>query len=66
LSDKAKPSSYETIADAATRHRVSPRTIRRRIADGSIPAYRFGPTLIRLNPVEVDAVLRPIPAARQS
>ena len=55
--------SFESIADAATRHRVSPKTIRRRVADGRLKAYRFGPTLIRLDPAEVDALLRPIPAA---
>ena len=51
---------YETIAEAAKRHRVSPRTIRRRIADGYLTSYRFGPTLIRLRPDEVDAALNPI------
>ncbi len=53
----------ESIAEAARRHHVSTKTIRRRIADGHLPAYRFGPHLIRLNPAEVDALLRPIPSA---
>ncbi len=52
---------YETIADAAQRCGVSRRTIRRRIADGLLTGYRFGPSLIRLDPGEVDALLRPIP-----
>ena len=52
---------YETIAEAAIRHRVSTKTIRRRIADGYLTGYRFGPTLIRLRPDEMDAALRPIP-----
>lgn len=59
----ARSKTYETIADAAARLGVSPRTIRRRIADGHLTAYRFGPRLIRLDAVEVDAVLRRIPAA---
>lgn len=60
---RARSKTYETIADAAARLGVSPRTIRRRIADGQLTAYRFGPRLIRLDAVEVDAVLRRIPAA---
>ena len=59
------PRELETTADAARRHKVSVRTIRRRIADGSITAYRSGPHLIRLDPAEVDAaLLRAIPTAR--
>ncbi len=54
--------SYETIAEAARRTGVSTKTIRRRIAEGRLTGYRFGPTLIRLNPAEVDALLRPIPS----
>ena len=52
-----------TIAEAAERIRVNPKTIRRRIADGSLTGYRVGPRLIRLDPAEVDALLRPIPTA---
>jgi len=54
---------YETIMDAARRLGVNPRTIRRRIAEGKLTAYRFGPTLIRLDPAEVDGLLRPIPTS---
>ena len=60
----ATPRSLESIASAARRHGVSPRTIRRRIADGAITAYRSGPRLIRVDPAEVDAaLLRIIPTA---
>ena len=54
---------FETIADAAQRHACSTKTIRRRIAEGQLSAYRFGPHLIRLDPREVEALLRPIPTA---
>ena len=53
--------AFETIADSASRYRVCTKTVRRRIADGTLTAYRFGPHLIRLNVAEVDAALRPIP-----
>jgi len=51
-----------TVAEAADRLHVHSRTIRRRIADGTLSAYRVGPHLIRLDPAEVEALLRPIPA----
>ncbi len=56
----ASPVTYETLATAATRTGVSTRTLRRRIAEGKLIAYRLGPRLIRLNSAEVDAFLRPV------
>lgn len=52
-----------TIRDAAERKQVTTRTIRRWIASGVLPAYRVGPTLIRIKPDDLDAVGRRIPAA---
>ncbi|RNL79171.1 helix-turn-helix domain-containing protein [Nocardioides marmorisolisilvae] len=52
-----------TIAAAAQYADVNPRTIRRRISDGSLPGYRMGPRVIRVDLNELDALLRPIPAA---
>ena len=52
-----------TIAEAAERLNVNPRTIRRRIADGTLAAFRCGPHLIRLDQAQVDALLCPIPTA---
>lgn len=54
---------FETIAEAAARTRVCTKTLRRWIAAGRLTAYRYGPHLIRLDPAEVDALLRPIPTA---
>ena len=51
-----------TITEAATRLHVSTKTIRRYIAAGRLTGYRVGPHLIRLDPAEVDGLLRPIPA----
>lgn len=55
-----------SIAQAAERAGVSRDTIRRRIADGSLPAARLGPRLIRLDPADVDALLRPVPTVGRS
>lgn len=52
-----------SIADAAEFAGVNPKTIRRRIADGSLTGYRMGPRLIRVDLAELDALLRPIPTA---
>ena len=52
-----------SINQAARLVDVSPRTIRRRIADGSLTGYRFGPRVIRIDLAEVDSLLKPIPAA---
>ena len=56
-------SQYETLAQAAGRTGVSTKTLRRRISEGHLTGYRLGSRLIRLNPAEVDALLRPIPTA---
>lgn len=52
-----------TIAEAAERLHVSTKTIRRYIASGRLTGYRVGTHLIRLNPSEVERLLRPIPTA---
>jgi excisionase family DNA binding protein len=52
-----------TIAEAAAERGVSQRTIRRYIATGRLPAYRFGSTLIRIDPADLDRLERRIPAA---
>lgn len=54
---------YASIDQAAQLVGVSSRTIRRRIADGSIAGYRFGPRVIRVDLDEVDSLLKRIPAA---
>jgi len=61
-----QPTRWGSITDAAIEHGVHTATIRRRIADGTITAYRFGPRLIRLDLDEVSTSLRPIPTAKAS
>lgn len=50
-----------SIQDAADYAGVCQKTIRRRIADGSLTGYRMGPRLLRVDLNELDAMLRPIP-----
>lgn len=54
-----------SINEAAKHAAVSIKTIRRRVADGTLTGYRMGPRLIRVDLNELDAVLRPIPTAGQ-
>lgn len=43
---------------------VSPKTLRRRIAEGAIPAYRLeGSRGLRIKRSDLDAAMRPIPSA---
>lgn len=54
---------YVALADAARYTSLCERTIRRRIADGTLTGYRIGPRAIRVDLNELDAALRPIPTA---
>jgi excisionase family DNA binding protein len=58
---KTRTGEWVTIADAAEYLGTCTRTVRRRIADGSLPARRLGAQAIRVNIADVDALLRPIP-----
>lgn len=53
-----------TIEEAAAYTALSTKTIRRRIADGALPAFRVGPRSIRVRPEYLEQLLRPIPNAR--
>ncbi|WP_298890619.1 excisionase family DNA-binding protein [uncultured Serinicoccus sp.] len=44
-------------AEAAERTGLSTCTLRRRIADGLLPAYRSGARIIRVDPDDVDKLL---------
>jgi excisionase family DNA binding protein len=54
---------WVSLADAAERVGVTTRTLRRWIAAGTLPASRVGPRLVRVNLDDLEALLRPIPAA---
>lgn len=57
-----RPAQLLSLTDAAEAVGVSPRTIRRRIADGSLRAYRVG-RVIRINPDDLAELLEPMPSA---
>ncbi|MEI5674965.1 MULTISPECIES: helix-turn-helix transcriptional regulator [unclassified Nocardioides] len=56
---------YVSLDEAAEIMSLSTRTIRRRISDGTIPAYQCGRRSIRLRLDELEAALRRIPSARR-
>jgi len=53
--------SLLTIEGAADMLAVHPRTIRRYISSGDLPAYRLGARQIRVKHDDVTALLAPIP-----
>ena len=55
---------YLSLEQAAEVSSLSVKTIRRRIADGTIPAYQCGRRPIRIRLDELEAALRPIPSTR--
>ena len=55
---------YVSLEEAAEMMSLSTRTIRRRISDGTIPAYQWGRRPIRIRLDELEAALRRIPSAR--
>ena len=54
---------FESLSSAAERTGLSIRTLRRRIANGDLPAYRSGPRVIRVDPNDVDHLMVRIPTA---
>lgn len=60
-------SEFISLEEAADILGVTTRTIRRRIADGSLRAYRIrNSRLIRLNEADVRGLLEPIPTTDRS
>ncbi len=55
---------YVSLEEAADMLSLSTRTIRRRISDGTIPAYQCSRRPIRIRLDELEAALRRIPSAR--
>ena len=64
MSRKSELPTYVSLEEAADIMSLSTRTIRRRISDGTIPAYQCGRRPIRIRLDELEAALRRIPSAR--
>jgi len=52
-----------TVKETAEVTGFSVRTIRARISDGTLPAYRVGPRAIRIRIDDLDRLMRRIPTA---
>ncbi len=63
MAEKTLP-VYLSLEEAAEVMSLSVKTIRRRIADGTIPAYQCGRRPIRIRRDDLEAALRRIPSAR--
>jgi excisionase family DNA binding protein len=57
---------YISLQEAAQVTGLSTRTIRRRISDGTVPAYQLGKSSIRIRLDELEKALRRIPSARRT
>jgi excisionase family DNA binding protein len=58
------PRKLVPLTEAARLYDVSPRTIRRRISDGTVTGYRIGPRLIRVDMAELAQALAVIPTVK--
>ncbi|NTY57946.1 helix-turn-helix domain-containing protein [Mycolicibacterium sphagni] len=54
------PEHTISVAEAARRAGVQPRTMRRWVTDGIITGYRIGPRLLRVSAVAVDELFAPV------
>lgn len=57
------PRTYESLAAASERTNISVKTLRRLIAEGDLRAYRVGRRMLRVDPKDVDRIMRPVPTA---
>ncbi|MFH8252949.1 helix-turn-helix domain-containing protein [Microbacterium sp. B2969] len=55
-----------SLVDAAADRKVSVKTIRRRIADGDLPAYRFGRRLLLVRREDLDALAQRVPTVTRA
>ena len=53
---------YLSLSSAAEAYDVSTKTVRRRISDGTLPAYRIGGQ-VRIKETDLDRLAHRIPAA---
>lgn len=61
MRNQHEASSLMSIADVAALYGVNEKTVRRRVADGHLKAYRLGGKLLRFKREDVDALLTRVP-----
>lgn len=61
----ARDPKLASLQEAAAYLSVNPRTIRRRIADGTLTGYRLGPRSIRVSWADLEALPRQIPTVER-
>ncbi len=64
MSNPSNTPRYLTIAEAADASSVTPKTVRRWIAAGLLPAVRLGPRVVRIREGELSALGQPLTVAR--
>ena len=57
---------YLSLSEAAEVMSLSVKTVRRRIADGTIPAYRCGHGTLRIRLDELENAMQLVPTVRRS
>lgn len=57
---------YLSLAEAADMMSLSVKTVRRRIADGTIPAYTCGRGTLRIRLNDLENAMRLVPTSRRS
>ena len=62
MTRKTELPTYVSLEEAAEMMSLSTCTIRRRISDGTIPAYKCGRRAIRIRVDELQAALRRLPS----
>lgn len=64
LTAETQPPAWLSIAEAAEWVGVSPKTIRRRIADGTIKAHTLGRRIKRIRTSDLEEAMRVMPSAK--
>lgn len=65
MTDEPRHGRLMGIGEVAEYANVLPATIRRRIADGQLPAYRVGPKLLKVDLDDVEALVRRVPVTKR-
>jgi excisionase family DNA binding protein len=58
---KNRQRGYVGITEAATYLDVTPKTVRKLIAERELQAYRLGSKMLRIRLADLDAVCKPVP-----